>query len=104
MVDMCASGTIGPHAERGIADVGALKDLDGLPEACFANAPVVRVSGFSWRYAGSDELALDGVDFSARAGECVVVVGCSGCGQSTLTYLLNGLIPHYHEGEYAGTA
>ena len=29
--------------------------------------------------------------------------GASGCGKTTLTRLLNGLIPHYHEGTFTGS-
>ena len=37
-----------------------------------------------------------------RKGECVLLCGCSGCGKTTVTRLLNGLIPHYYEGELNG--
>jgi NitT/TauT family transport system ATP-binding protein len=36
--------------------------------------------------------ALDGLDFSARAGEFVSIVGPSGCGKSTFLYILGGFI------------
>ena len=29
-------------------------------------------------------------------------VGASGCGKTTITRLINGLIPHFYEGEYSG--
>jgi phosphonate transport system ATP-binding protein len=47
-------------------------------------------------YAGKDGVApvaaLQGVDFSLRAGEVVAVIGPSGAGKSTLLRCLNGLL------------
>jgi len=44
----------------------------------------------SYRYSPADDPALDEVDFSIRAGECVAVVGPSGGGKSTLLRLTIG--------------
>ena len=65
---------------------------------------VVDIRDFAWRYRGSDSLALDGATFAARRGECVVVAGASGCGKSTLVSVMNGLVPHFHEGSFSGEA
>ena len=43
------------------------------------------------------------IDLQIRKGECVLLCGASGCGKTTITRLLNGLIPHYYEGELQGT-
>ena len=40
--------------------------------------------------------ALDGADFSLRAGECVGVVGHNGAGKSTLMHVLNGGVAPDH--------
>ena len=37
---------------------------------------------------------LDQVSLQIGAGEFVGIVGCTGCGKTTLTRLINGLIPH----------
>lgn len=39
--------------------------------------------------------ALEGLDMTIEAGECVLLTGISGSGKSTLTQVINGLIPHY---------
>lgn len=31
-----------------------------------------------------------------------MLCGASGCGKTTITRLINGLIPHFYEGEYSG--
>ena len=42
------------------------------------------------------------VTLTVSGGEAVLLCGCSGCGKTTLTRLINGLIPHYYEGELSG--
>ncbi|WP_405614236.1 ABC transporter ATP-binding protein [Streptomyces sp. NBC_01508] len=47
----------------------------------------------SWRYAGADRAALDGVTLDLAPGSVNVVVGRTGSGKSTLAMLLAGLLP-----------
>ena len=56
----------------------------------------------SFRYSNGDAGALNDIDLTVKQGECVLLCGSSGCGKTTLTRLLNGLIPHYYEGELEG--
>ena len=56
----------------------------------------------SFRYANGDAGALNALDLTVRQGECVLLCGSSGCGKTTVTRLLNGLIPHYYEGTLDG--
>lgn len=56
----------------------------------------------SFRYANGDAGALNGLDLTIRRGECILLCGSSGCGKTTVTRLLNGLIPHYYEGTLSG--
>ncbi|MBU5583111.1 ATP-binding cassette domain-containing protein, partial [Enterococcus sp. S181_ASV_20] len=45
---------------------------------------------------------MNNLSLEIDKGECVLVTGASGCGKTTLTRLINGLIPHYYEGELTG--
>src|SRR5579871_4221308 len=53
-----------------------------------ASAPLVDFAGVEKSYGAVR--ALDGVDFSLSAGECVGIVGHNGAGKSTLMHVLNG--------------
>jgi iron complex transport system ATP-binding protein len=53
--------------------------------------PIVDVRGASFAYRGTR--AVDGVTFSARAGEFVGLLGPNGAGKSTLIRLVAGLLP-----------
>lgn len=45
---------------------------------------------------------LHNIDLTINKGECVLLCGRSGCGKTTLTRLVNGLIPHFYSGEVTG--
>ncbi len=47
--------------------------------------------------------ALKHISCTIGDGSFVLLCGISGCGKTTMTRLLNGLIPHYHEGDYTGS-
>ena len=38
---------------------------------------------------------IHNLSLQIASGECVVLCGESGCGKTTVTRLINGLIPHY---------
>lgn len=47
---------------------------------------------------------LKNINLHIEAGECVLLCGKSGCGKTTVTKLVNGLIPHFSEnGRLEGT-
>ena len=56
----------------------------------------------SYTYPGAERPVLRGVSLEIPQGQCVVVTGASGCGKTTLTRLINGLVPHVYAGEVAG--
>lgn len=43
------------------------------------------------------------INLTINQGECIVLCGVSGCGKTTMTRLINGLIPHFYSGELIGT-
>ncbi len=64
---------------------------------------MIRLQDVSFTYAGHHRPSLDRLDLTVPAGELLLLTGTSGCGKTTLTRLLNGLIPHFHPGETIGT-
>jgi energy-coupling factor transport system ATP-binding protein len=57
----------------------------------------------SFSYTESlDDAVIKNLNFEIKSGECVVLVGESGCGKTTISKLINGLIPLYQSGTMAG--
>lgn len=46
--------------------------------------------------------SLDSVNLEVGDGECILFCGKSGCGKTTMTRLLNGMIPNFYEGKLQG--
>ena len=49
---------------------------------------ILQIKDLSFRYPGAERNAVEGVSFSVRSGEFLVVCGESGCGKTTLLRLL----------------
>lgn len=63
---------------------------------------MIQIENVSFQYNNSEKGALKDISISVDKGECVLLCGASGCGKTTITRLINGLIPHFYEGEYSG--
>jgi energy-coupling factor transport system ATP-binding protein len=56
----------------------------------------------SFHYTKEQE-GLKNINLTVNEGDVVLVCGPSGCGKSTLVRCVNGLIPHFYQGELTGT-
>lgn len=56
----------------------------------------------SYSYAEAQIGSLHNITLHIRKGECILLCGASGCGKTTLTRLINGLIPHFFPGKLSG--
>lgn len=71
---------------------------------------MVHINDLSFLYGDGEEevtrkseSGISGIHLHVRPGECILLCGTSGCGKTTLTKTINGLIPHFEEGRLSGT-
>jgi ATP-binding cassette subfamily B protein RaxB len=83
------------HAER-LADIvltpPEADPVDGCDDEPLPVDARIEVQGLCFRHADGEPWVLRDCSFTIEPGECVAVVGASGCGKTTLVKLLLGLL------------
>jgi len=64
---------------------------------------VIEFDNVSFSYGTQTERSLSNINFKVKEGEFVLLTGQSGSGKTTITRLINGLIPHFFEGSLTGS-
>ena len=64
---------------------------------------MIEFKDVSFQYEqGGSKGRIENINLTIHDGEVVLICGESGCGKTTFTRLINGLIPHYYEGTLTG--
>lgn len=63
---------------------------------------IIEVRGLHYSYPNATSQALKGIDLTIDKGEFILLTGPSGCGKTTFCRTLNGLIPHFYNGDMKG--
>ena len=63
---------------------------------------MIELENVSFSYDGQEHDGLHDINLKIADGECVLFCGRSGCGKTTITRLVNGLIPQFYQGEFHG--
>ncbi len=59
----------------------------------------VEFKNVTFTYEGAKQPALKEVNLTVSQGEIILITGPAGSGKTTLCSCINGLVPHFHEGE-----
>lgn len=63
---------------------------------------MIEFKNVSFSYQGDEAAGVRNINLTIKDGEFVLLCGRSGCGKTTITKLINGLIPHYFRGKLSG--
>jgi energy-coupling factor transporter ATP-binding protein EcfA2 len=63
---------------------------------------IVQANHLSFTYTGASKPSIEDISIGIAPGEFVVLTGPSGCGKTTICRCLNGLIPNFYSGDFAG--
>ena len=65
---------------------------------------MIQIDHVTFSYGGENESAggIQDINLNIEDGQFVVLCGERGCGKTTITRVINGLIPHYYEGKMNG--
>ncbi|WP_406533945.1 ABC transporter ATP-binding protein [Methanobrevibacter sp.] len=63
---------------------------------------MLKMEEVSFSYGEDGKNNLDNINLNVKQGEVILLCGESGCGKTTITRLLNGLIPNFFDGKRAG--
>ena len=63
---------------------------------------MIEIQNVSFRHLEAENWSVKNLSLTIPDGQCVLLCGSSGSGKTTVTRLINGLIPHYYEGELEG--
>ncbi len=73
-----------------------MKNIKKYQEKC------IEMKQVSFQYENGKKESIKDVNLTIHKGECVLLCGKSGCGKTTITKLINGLIPYCETGEKTG--
>ena len=64
---------------------------------------IIEIENLTYSYPAAESPILNHISLEVEKGDFLAVVGNNGCGKSTFCKTLNGLIPHFIDGDFEGT-
>lgn len=64
---------------------------------------MIEIKDFTFQYREGTAPVVEGINLSIPTGAFVGITGSAGSGKSTLTYAMNGIIPHCYPGDFYGS-
>lgn len=63
---------------------------------------MIELKNITFSYERREQGGLRNINLTVKNGECILLCGRSGCGKTTITRFVNGLIPRFYDGELTG--
>lgn len=63
---------------------------------------MIKFNNVTFNYQGEQDNGIKNINIDIKEGECILLCGRSGCGKTTVTRLINGLVPYFYFGEQSG--